>query len=146
VNRDGNRDREGGTVTVMLVGFFLVIAALTAAVVDASAAFLTRQQLNSLADGAALAAIDGAQGQEVYEQGLGELAVVDPQVASASVADYLAAVGAHDDHASLSYDVVSDGTRVTVTVSARLDLPIVPPGWDADTLVVGRSSAIAPVV
>ncbi len=146
MNRDEHRDRERGTVTVMLVGFFLVIAALTAAVVDASAAFLTRQQLNSLADGAALAAIDGAQGQEVYEQGLGELAVVDPQVASASVADYLAAVGAHDDHAGLAYDVVSDGTRVTVTVSARLELPIVPPGWDSDTLVVGRSSAIAPVV
>lgn len=141
-----NRSHERGTVTVMLVGFFLVIAALTAVVVDASAAFLSRQQLNSLADGAALAAADGAQGQGVYEDGLGELAAVDPEVAATHVADYLAAAGAHDDHPGLSYDVVSDGTRVTVTVSARLDLPLVPPGWDPATRVVGRSSAIVPVV
>ncbi len=141
-----NRGSERGTVTVMLVGFFLVIALLTAVVVDASAAFLTRQQLNSLGDGAALAAVDGAQGQDVYEEGLGELATGDPPAAAAHVADYLAAVGAHDDHPGLSYDVVCDGTRVTVTVSARLDLPIVPPGWDPETRVAGRSSAIAPVV
>lgn len=137
---------DRGTVTVMLIGFFLVLTALTAVVVDASAAFLSRQQLNSLADGAALAAADGAQGQRVYEHGLGELASVDPQAASAYVADYLAAVGAYDAHPGLSYDVVSDGTRVTVTVSAPLELPVVPPGWDSDTRVVGRSGAIVPVV
>ena len=141
-----NRSREHGTITVMLVGFFLVLALLSAVVVDASAAYLRRQQLNSLADGAALAAVDGAQGHDVYEDGLGELATVDPQAASAYVADYLAAVGAHDDHPGLSYAVASDGTRVTVTLRARLDLPIVPPGWDPDARVVGRSSAIAPVV
>ena len=49
------RPDERGSITVMSLGFLLLIGALTVVVVNASAAFLQRQELNNLADGAALA-------------------------------------------------------------------------------------------
>ncbi len=46
--------RERGTVTVMTIGFLVLLGLLTVVVVNSSAAFLERQRLNNLADGAAL--------------------------------------------------------------------------------------------
>ena len=46
---------ERGSITVMSIGFLLLLGTLTVVVVNASAAFLQRQELNNLADGAALA-------------------------------------------------------------------------------------------
>ena len=60
---------------------------------DASAAYLRRSGLDSLADGAALAAADGIQGRQVYEGGLGERAQIDPEVARVYVDAYLRATG-----------------------------------------------------
>lgn len=133
-------------MTVMIVGFLVVVAMMCVVTVDASAAYLRRQQLGSLADGAALAAADGAQGLEVYEGGLGDLAEVDAAAAHAHVEQYLTAVGARDNHPGLVAEVHADGTRVTVTLQAPLRLPISPPGWDAGTLVRGTASAVVPVV
>jgi uncharacterized membrane protein len=133
-------------VSVLIAGFFVVVALMVVVVVDASAAYLRHRELGSLADGAALAAADGAQGLEVYEGGLGGLAQVDAQAARTHVLDYLAAVGATDEHPGLAVEVHSDGTRVTVTLRVPLQLPISPPGWDDSTVVTGTASAVVPVV
>jgi hypothetical protein len=130
----------------MIVGFFVVIALMCVVTIDASAAYLRRQKLGSLADGAALAAADGAQGLEVYEGGLGEYAEVDAAEAEAHVEQYLTLVGARADHPGLVASVSTDGARVTVTLQAPLRLPISPPGWDDSTWVRGTASAIVPVV
>jgi len=137
---------EEGHVTVMIVGFFVVIALMSAVTIDASAAYLRRQQLGSLADGAALAAADGAQGSEVYEGGLGVYAKVNAAAAQAHVEGYLSAVGARADYPGLVASVSSDGTRVTVTLRAPLTLPVGPPGWNDSTLVTGTATAAVPVV
>ena len=76
-----SRGREAGQATVMVVGFAVVALLMVAVAVDASAAYLRRQGLDNLADGAALAAADGVQGRQVYEGGLGERARIDPVVA-----------------------------------------------------------------
>lgn len=136
---------EEGTVTVLIVGFVVVLAMLVAAVVDASAAYLQRQSLLSLADGAVLAAADGAQGEQVYTTGLGEQAQIDPAAARKHVADYLSATGAAADHPGLSWQVSSDGTVVNVQVSAPLDLPITPAGWQESTIVTGAASAVVDI-
>ncbi len=68
---------ERGSVTPLIIGFAVVVALLVAVVVDASAAYLRRQGLNSAADSAALAATDGIQGEEVYTHGLGKRADID---------------------------------------------------------------------
>jgi Flp pilus assembly protein TadG len=77
----------------MIAGFAAVLVLLVAVVVDASAAILRRQQLDALADAAALAATDGVQGEAVYTRGLGRRAEIDPVAARRFVAAYLGASG-----------------------------------------------------
>lgn len=139
------RRGECGTVTVIVVGFVLVLGMLCAVVVDASVAYLRRQSVNGLADGAALAAADGAQGARVYASGLGAQAPVDPVVARAAVADYVASTGAEATYPGLSWEVVSTDTTVTVRLSAPLDLPLDPAGWLGASTVVGTGSAVVQV-
>lgn len=141
-----NRSRgERGTVSVMIVGFFVVIALMVAAVVDASAAYLRHQQLATLADAAALNAADGVQGAEVYTGGLGETAIVDPAAAQRYVAEYLAASGATQELPGLTWQVVSVGDSVTVRLVAPLDLPLDPPGWSDSATVVAESAVVVQV-
>ena len=120
---------ESGQTALLLVGLAVVLMLLVGVTVDASAAYLRRQGLDNLADGAALAAADGVQGAQVYEGGLGEVALVDPEVARTYVADYLSRAGAARDFPGLRVDVDAGADRVVVRVSAPLDLPFAPPGW-----------------
>jgi hypothetical protein len=83
----GRRGGERGQATVLIIGFTVVAVMMVAMVVDASAAYLRRTALDSLADGAALAAADGIQGRQVYEGGLGHRAEIDPVVARRVVAE-----------------------------------------------------------
>ena len=137
------RRDEGGQTSVLLVGFFVVVVLLVVVVVDASAAYLRRQRLDSLADGAALAAVDGIRGEQLYEGGLGEQVGLDPGGARAFAADYLAreAVGRYP---GLRWDVSTGVDSVEVEVSAPLELPIAPPGWVGGT-VTGRAAAYVAV-
>ncbi len=65
------RRDERGQATVMIVGFAFVLAMAIAMVVDVSAAYLQRQGLDTVADGAALRGADlGATGREVYTGGV----------------------------------------------------------------------------
>lgn len=139
------RRRQAGQTALLIVGFFLIAALLVGVVVDASAAYLRRQALNGLADGAALAAADGVQGEHVYTSGLGETAVIDPMAAREYVAAYLAQTRAHSRFPGLVYRVLPAGESVTVQLSAPLDLPIPPPGWTTDPWIEGVASAAVPV-
>jgi hypothetical protein len=143
--RDGRRAAQGGQTTLLILGFFLVAVLLVGVVVDASAAYLRRQGLNGLADGAALAAADGVQGEQVYTGGLGETARIDPATARRYVAAYLAQTRAAERFPGLVYRVEPVGNAVTVRLSAPLDLPVPPPGWAADPWVDGVASAVVPV-
>ncbi len=74
-----------------------------AVVTDASAAYLQRQGLDNLADGAALAGADlGAAGDDVYTGGIGDdrLAVTEAE-AKAAVQAYLQRAGAHAKYPGL---------------------------------------------
>ena len=135
------RRDESGTTTILIVGLAVVALLLVGVVVDASAAYLRRQALDSLADGAALAAADGVQGEQVYEGGLGDRAEIDPEVARGYVADYLAATGAASRFPGLDYAVEASPDRVVVRVSAPLDLPITPPGWARRPVVTGTAAS-----
>jgi Putative Flp pilus-assembly TadE/G-like len=136
---------ESGQVTVMIVGFFLVVGVLTAVVIDASAAYLRNQSLNSLADGAALAAVDGIEGEQVYSGDLDERADLDPTLAERYVEQYLFDVGARDDYPGLSWSVRLHDERAVVELSAPMRLPITPPGWDDSTVITGEASAVVPI-
>lgn len=136
---------ERGQITVLIVGFFVVVGLLTVVVIDASAAYLRNQSLNSLADGAALAAVDGIEGEQVYRGDLDDRADIDPRLARQYVAQYLEDVGAYDEYSSLAFDVRSGDESVVVEVRAPVDLPITPPGWDDSAVVTGEATAVVPV-
>ena len=121
---------EAGQATVMIVGFAVVLAMLMAIVVDASAAYLQRQGLNTLADGAALRGADlGATGSETYSTGVPpERLELTAAAARAAVGAYLVEVGAQRKYPGLTYDVSVGDAGVTVRLHAPLDLPLTIPG------------------
>jgi hypothetical protein len=137
--------RERGTASMLIVGLAVVAIMMVGVVVDASAAYLRRTGLDSLADGAALAAADGIQGRQVYEGGLGERARIDPAVARGYVAQYLRDTGAARRYPGLVYQVDATTDRVVVHVAAPLHLPITPPGWDRRPVVSGTAASFVVV-
>lgn len=136
------RRGESGQTSLLIIGFAIVAAMMVAVVVDASAAFLRRQALHSVADGAALAAADGLQGEQVYTTGLGERAEIDPDAAAAHVAAYLDELGVKSHYSGLKYRVEARRDRVTVTLSTPLDLPFTPPGFPQRPVVTGTAAAV----
>jgi Putative Flp pilus-assembly TadE/G-like len=134
------RDQRG-QVSLLIIGLAVVVMLLVAVVVDASAAYLRRTGLDSLADGAALAAADGVQGRQVYEGGLGERADIDPVVARRYVAEYFRDTGAARRFPGLQYDVEAGADRVVVHVAAPLRLPITPPGWEKRPTITGTAAS-----
>lgn len=132
------RRTEDGAATVLIVGFAVVLALLVAVVVDASAAYLQRQGLDTLADGAALQGADlGATGVDVYQGGVpaDTLALTAGQ-ARAAVAAYLRDAGAFAEYPGLTYAVRVVGDRVEVRLRAPLDLPLSVP-FSPDRPTVG---------
>lgn len=141
--RPGGADQRGQT-TLLIVGFAGVLFMLLAVVVDASAAYLQRQGLATIADGAALAGADaGATGGEVYEGGLAteERVRQSERAAAEAVASYLAAIDAHARYPGLSFDARVVEGSVEVTVSAPLDLPLSLPGGPEDPSVGATGTA-----
>ena len=139
------RGDERGQTTVLIVGFAVVLMMAVALVVNASAAYLQRQSLDSLADGAALVAADaGAEGDDVYAGGLGEdrLALLEA-TAREAVDDYLARTGARAQYPGLARTVQVDrATRsVRVRISAPLALPLTIPGAPQTATVAAVGAA-----
>lgn len=140
------RDRgERGSVTPLIIGFAVVVALLVAVVVDASAAYLRRQGLNSAADAAALAATDGIQGEEVYTKGLGKRAQIDPAAARRYVADYFASSGIRARFPGLDYSVETTANTVVVQVMTPMDLPLRVPGVGTNVRVTGAAASVVVV-
>lgn len=130
--RQQTREAERGSVTVMTIGFLVVVALLLAVVVDATAAYLQRQDLANLADGAALAAADGLDEAAFYADQRVEL---DAASARALVGDYLRG----RDVASV--EVVLADDVVTVSLERHVTLPLTPPGWPSRTRVSAEASS-----
>ncbi len=129
----------------MIVGFFVFLALLAGVAIDASAAYLRSESLDDLADGAALAAADGVQGDQVYQGGLGSRARIDPDAARGYVQRYLDQVGARVKYPGLHLDVSADGTSVAVRLTTPMSLPVAPFGWGSGTAVTGQSSVVVRV-
>jgi len=130
-------------VTLMIVGLGVVLLMMAAVVTDASASYLQRQGLDTLADGAALAGADaGASGEEAYGDGLDADLRLDEDVARAAVAAYLHRVGAYARYPGLTTTVAVDrtGQRVIVSVRAPIHLPLHVPGGP-ESASVGASGA-----
>ncbi|MGJ9413424.1 pilus assembly protein TadG-related protein [Aeromicrobium sp. CF4.19] len=124
--------RESGSISVTTIGFLVVIGLLVVVVVNASAAFLQKQELNNLADGAALTAADGLDEAGFYTDQRVEL---DAGEARRLVGAYLAGRDAR------AVDVVVDDDRVTVRLDRQIGLALAPPGWTSSTTVVSEATS-----
>ena len=141
----GERRRrdERGTALLMIIGFAVVLLMMAAVVTDASAAYLQRQGLDTLADGAALTAADaGASGDEAYGTGLDADLHLDADVARSAVFGYLHRVGAFTRYPGLTATVAVDPAtqRVIVAVHAPIHLPLHVPGGP-ESASIGATSA-----
>ena len=138
------RDEVGSTLPLH-IGFAAILLVLVAVVVDASAAFLRRQSVDTLADGAALHGADlGAQGREAYAGGLaGDRLRLTRSSVQRQVEAYLREVDAHRRYPGLTYRVRVDagGERVEVVISTPLELPLGVPGVATRTTVQASGSA-----
>lgn len=136
-----SRRTDNGQISVLIVGFAVILLIAVGMVVDASAAYLHRQSLNNVADGAALAGAQEVRGSGVYGDGLDqERAPLDAARVHGAVADYLRESGAYAEHPGLSFQVNVEDRAVVVTMATRLDLPIEVKGI-TDTEVGARGSA-----
>ena len=134
---------EQGQVTLLIIGMASLCLMAVAMLVDASAAYLQRQGLDNLADGAALYGADlGASG--VYTEGVSEDRLLQQESAvRAAVQGYLRDVdaGSRFPGIQVRVDVDPTGRSVTVTLTAPLDLPLRIPGSPARTTVGASSTA-----
>jgi Flp pilus assembly protein TadG len=146
--RRGASRGDTGQTTVMIVGLAVVLLMAIGVVVDATAAYLHRQGLTNVADGAALAGADAGSRNEasLYDEGIGAATRLEQQrvVAEAAVVDYLRAVGAHAEYPGLTWEVSFDPTRDSVVVSIRapLDLPLTVPGSPERASLSARAAAV----
>lgn len=119
---------DEGTVTLLIVFFALIIAALITVVVDVSTVFLAERQLQSLADGAAAAAAQRADVGAIYQGSAAETLPLSPDAVSAAVSGYLAesAHRPHECHGSEQIVAAqTDGRTVTVHLRCQVPLPFV---------------------
>ena len=144
--RVDHRGRERGSTIPLIIGFALVLMLVVGVVIDATAAYLRRQDLDSLADGAALRGADlGAAGTEVYGGGLGEADLdITPAAARQAVDAYLKAVDAYRRYPGLLAEVTVDtaARRVRVHLRAPADLPLHVPGSPSHPIVGAEGSAV----
>ncbi len=145
----GARVAESGQATILIVGLATVLAMAVAVVTDASAAYLQRQGLDNLADGAALAGADlGATGEDVYADGLDDnrLAITNAQ-ARAAVHDYLRRSQAFQRYPGLTVHVAADAATQTVRVrlTAPLRLPLKVPGGPESARIGATGAAVVAI-
>jgi hypothetical protein len=139
---------ERGTVTLLIVGFAVVLLMGVGVVIDASAAYLQRQGLDTVADGAALAGADAGSRNlgALYGEGIGSRVRLAQAEAAAreAVSDFLRQTGAPGKYPGLRVSVHLDPAEqsVVVDVHAPLELPLTVPG-SPHRATVGASGSAA---
>ena len=116
-----NRFERGSTLPFVLVAW-CVAALLVFGAIAASDAFLEQQQVQSICDGAALAAAERADEATVYTSGLGPDVPLSADQARQAVADQLADGGTRLD----DWSAETDGAEVTVRCTRYADIAF---GW-----------------
>jgi Flp pilus assembly protein TadG len=118
VRREGER---GSTLPFVLV-CWTVAALMAFGAIAASDAFLEQQEVQSVCDGAALAAANAADEAVLYTDGIGTNLPLTRATAQAAVADQLA-----DGETPLdAWSTETDGVEVTVHCTRRVEIAF---GW-----------------
>jgi hypothetical protein len=147
MSRDAPRrasQADRGEITVLMVGLALLLIFVIAAVADLSAGHLRRATARSYADGAALAAANGAAAPAGYASD-GDYVALDPAAARAAVDAYFRDTGAVNKFNGMHWSVAVDGRIVEVVVTMPFDFPITMPGFGENAEVRASGSATVPI-
>ena len=115
------RDERGSTLPFVLV-CWTVAALMAFGAIAASDAFLEQQEVQSVCDGAALAAANAADETALYTDGISSDLPLTRATAQAAVADQLADGGAVLD----AWSAETDGAEVTVRCTRYVEIAF---GW-----------------
>jgi len=121
VRTDGRDGERGSTLPFVLV-CWLVAALMAFGAIAASDAFLEQLEVQSICDGAALAAANQADEAAVYVRGVGTELPLTREAAQAAVADQLVDGGTRLD----VWSADTDGAEVTVRCTRYVDIAF---GW-----------------
>ncbi len=128
VRQVGNDD---GQVMILMIFFALIVAAVITAVVDVSTLFLAQREMQSTADGAALAAAQQADTSFVYTGNISQALSLLPAQVHDVASEFVIAPSRIPHNCKVSSyqlvqaDVGADGQTVTVTLTCRVPLPFV---------------------
>jgi Flp pilus assembly protein TadG len=115
-------DAERGSTLPFVLVCWLVAALMAFGAIAASDAFLEQQDVQSVCDGAALAAANRADEAAVYADGVGSSLPLTPGGAQTAVADQLADGGTPLD----AWSTETDGVEVTVRCTRYAEIAF---GW-----------------
>ena len=140
------QEREGGQITVMILGFVALALLVTTVVIGISSVYLEHKRLLSLADGAALAAADSYTLGEVQTRGGPPSATLNAARVRNVAADFIAR-----SPGSLRFDSLAvapatgtpDGSTAVVALTAVVRPPVanflVPGGIPIEASSTARS-------
>jgi Flp pilus assembly protein TadG len=145
VRADGahRKDGERGSTLPFVLVCWLIAALMAFGAIAASDAFLEQQEVQSICDGAALAAANRSDEGVLYAAGIGAELPLTRVGAQAAVADQLADGGTPLD----AWSAETDGAEVTVRCTRHVEIAF---GWlflGGEPLVrTATASARAPTV
>ena len=111
-------DADAGSTVPFVLVCWLVAALMVFGAIAASDAFLEQQAVQSVCDGAALAAADQADEAVVYTSGVGAQLPLTRSAAEAAVADQLSDAGVRLD----AWSAETDGAEVTVRCTRSVQI------------------------
>jgi hypothetical protein len=121
VRRDGDDAERGSTLPLVLV-CWLVAALMAFGAIAASDAFLEQQAVQSVCDGAALAAANATDEAALYATGVGAALPLTRASTQTAVADQLTDGGTALD----AWSTETDGVEVTVRCTRHVEIAF---GW-----------------
>ncbi|SFK33284.1 pilus assembly protein TadG-related protein [Geodermatophilus ruber] len=121
MQRDRQATERGSTLPLVLV-CWLVAAFMAVGAIAASDAFLEQQEVQSICDGAALAAANATDESVLYTAGVGSALPLTRASTQAAVADQLADGGTRLD----AWSAETDGAEVTVRCTRWVQIAF---GW-----------------
>ena len=139
------RCRDDGQITLMIIGFVMIIVLAVGVVANASKAFVYRRSLASWADGAAIAAAQSVAEDVVYAGETVEVLPISAADARRVVDEYVTRNGLADRFDDLSVAVGVDPEAATVTVEFGVRVPLVLSGDAAGIPVSAAATATAPL-
>jgi uncharacterized membrane protein len=139
------RGSDDGQITMMIIGFVMILVLAVGVVANASKAFVYRRSLASWADGAAVAAAQSVAEDVVYGGAPVDVLPISSTDARRVVDEYVARNRLAVRFDGLRVDVSVDPAAGSVTVEFGAHVPLVLSGDAAGIPVSAAATAVAPL-